>query len=203
VFPAQPAAEHGGRRAIPGTTAADRRARACRIENLAASRVFDQGREDAMKRRPLSVAAALLLLSPVLADDFFVDGRNGADLPGNGRSWQTPWKTIAYALAQIPAPAQGATHALHIAGGQTYAAATNGEVYPLAMRPAIALVGEGSLPVLEPELQSALRFARDKASKLRVGVGAASGPWRVRGRDRPEGSGSGAVSRRSCRSAAA
>src|SRR5687767_2845981 len=106
------------RRGIAGPAAAPCAARcgALRLENPAASRRPESDHEDPMICRPLALAAAMLLLSPLLADDFFVDGRNGADLPGNGRSRQTPWKTVAYALAQIPAPAQGTAHALRIAG---------------------------------------------------------------------------------------
>ncbi|MCC6672929.1 MAG: right-handed parallel beta-helix repeat-containing protein [Planctomycetes bacterium] len=116
-----------------------------------------------MSARLLALALCLGLATPGHADDFYVDGRTGADRPENGRSWQTPWKTIAYALARIPTPSAPASHTLHVAGGQTYSAASNGESFPLTVRPGVAIVGSGTPPVLSPVQRAALTFAYDTA----------------------------------------
>lgn len=94
----------------------------------------------------------------VRADDFYVDGRSGIDRPDYGGSSQTPWRTITYALSRIPTPVAPATHTLRIAGGQTYSAVTNGEKFPLAMRPGVALRGEGTTPWLDAPRAQTLSF---------------------------------------------
>lgn len=79
---------------------------------------------------------------------WFVDGQQGVDAPGRGTSAAQPWKTIGYALAQAQTTGSANTDTVFVTGGQVYAAATNGEVLPLALRPGLAVRGlpAGSVP---------------------------------------------------------
>ena len=99
----------------------------------------------------LRLLAIPILANAVAADDFYVDGKTGKDLPTHGSSVAMPWKSIAFALSRIPTASSTATHTLHVAGGQVYSAATNGESYPLAPGAGVAIVGIvgiGTRPVL-------------------------------------------------------
>lgn|GEM_PF-2191541 len=63
---------------------------------------------------------------------FYVNGKTGKDIKGNGLSAAKPWKTISFALSKITPPTQAQqSHTLKVAGGQTYSTATNGESFPL------------------------------------------------------------------------
>lgn len=98
------------------------------------------------------LAGAVLAQGP-----YFVDGELGADVPGNGATAAAPWRTIGYALAHVPPPASGAA-TVFVQGGQTYAAATNGESFPIAVPSYVAIAGVVapmlSAPVLQPPATS-------------------------------------------------
>ena len=84
----------------------------------------------------LRVAVRSLLLVCASAslpaqNQYFVDGVLGADQAANGTTPQTPWKTLHYAYAHIPAAVFPAGHTLSVAGNQSYSPATNGEQFPL------------------------------------------------------------------------
>lgn len=99
----------------------------------------------------MRLAAFLLLAAPVSADTFYVNGQTGVDDPSHGTAASAPWKTIGYALAQIPRPTQVLmTHTLVVAGGQVYGPATNGESFPI--RPAYNVAIEGRATPTPPVL---------------------------------------------------
>ncbi len=83
--------------------------------------------------------------------DYFVDGTLGVDAPGHGTSVSSPWRTIAHALANAQAPANGAV-VVQVRGDQVYSPGTNGETFPLLVPPGVALEGvagsQGQRPVL-------------------------------------------------------
>lgn len=82
--------------------------------------------------------------------NYFVDGAFGIDGPGRGTTATTPWRTITYAVANAAASAANPA-TVRIQGGQTYAATSNGESFPVTLPPHIGLLGlaaNGSLPVL-------------------------------------------------------
>jgi hypothetical protein len=98
-------------------------------------------------------AAFCALTAPVAADEFFVNGQTGTDIPGNGRSATTPWKTIRYALTQIPRPTDPRyDHVLYVEGNQEYSPTTNGESFPIRAAYNVSIigtfVGHGRMPVL-------------------------------------------------------
>ena len=107
-----------------------------------------------------AAAAAAALSSPALPAqtllaDWYVDGKTGSDLPTNGMSAATPWKTITYALTQIPRPAQASQYQqLYVEGNQVYSPSTNGETLPI--RPAYnvsiegTFAGHGVMPRIQP-----------------------------------------------------
>lgn len=88
--------------------------------------------------------------------DFYVNGVTGQDIPGNGTSPNTPWKTITYAVAHVPPITNASTwNTLYVEGNQVYSPSTNGETLPI--RPAYNLwiegtfVGHGRMPVIRPD----------------------------------------------------
>jgi Right handed beta helix region len=104
--------------------------------------------------RLVAAVATTMLLPAQNPGDYFVDGIRGLDVPGAGTPVQ-PWKTITYAIAQIP-PVTGPNggHTLFVEGNQVYSPATNGETLPI--RPAYNLwiegtfAGHGQMPVVRP-----------------------------------------------------
>ncbi|MEZ5966097.1 MAG: right-handed parallel beta-helix repeat-containing protein [Planctomycetota bacterium] len=87
--------------------------------------------------------------------DFYVNGRTGRDHPSYGGSPAMPWKTITYAITQIPPITNSSEwNTLYVEGDQVYSPSTNGEVMPI--RPAYNLwiegsfVGHGRMPILQP-----------------------------------------------------
>lgn len=116
---------------------------------------------------PLARLALLVLAGPILAQDYYVNGRTGTDAPGFGTSPGTPWKTITYALAQIPRPTHPAGRRLLVEGNQVYSPTTNGETLPIV--PAFnvgiegAIAGHGRSPVIGiPAGQTGMRFRRQE-----------------------------------------
>lgn len=106
---------------------------------------------------PLAVAALALtsLASAQNLADFYVNGLTGVDSPGYGGSPSMPWKTITYAITQIPPIINaGEWNTLYVEGNQVYAPGTNGETLPI--RPAYNLwiegsfVGHGRMPIIQP-----------------------------------------------------
>ncbi len=86
--------------------------------------------------------------------DYYVNGITGRDVPGGG-SPSMPWKTITYAITQIPPIIQPTEwNTLYVEGDQVYSASTNGDALPI--RPAYNLwiegsfVGHGRMPILRP-----------------------------------------------------
>ncbi|MBK9386704.1 MAG: right-handed parallel beta-helix repeat-containing protein [Planctomycetes bacterium] len=117
--------------------------------------------------RAILAALALLCSAPpclFAQSSFYVDGQSGLDVPGNGSSTAAPWKTISYALSRITPPTQvQSVHTLHLAGGQVYSPATNGESFPLTMLYNVALLGSStsSRAILSPRSsESAIVFDR-------------------------------------------
>lgn len=91
--------------------------------------------------RALAFFAALAFLaSPSLAADYHVDAVHGSDANG-GTSSLDAWRTLTHALATVPNPAPDTTHTIHVAPGVHDALL--GEVFPLAMRPDLRVVGAG------------------------------------------------------------
>ncbi len=93
-----------------------------------------------------TAAALLLVASTSFANDYYVDAQLGSNSNG-GSSASDAWKTITFALSQVPTPAVGQANSIHIASG-TYDA-TLGESFPLAMRPGLQLIGD---PLAHPLL---------------------------------------------------
>lgn len=97
------------------------------------------------------VGAWLMAGAGVLAAQgpWVVDGVNGIDAPGRGTTPAAPWKTIGYAMAQaMPSAAPWSVSVIYVVGGQVYSPSTNGESFPLTLRPGLALHGfaSGSVP---------------------------------------------------------
>ncbi len=98
---------------------------------------------------------------------WYVDGVSGVDAPGRGSSPAVAWKTIGYAMAQaVPGSTTGSS-VVYVAGGQSYGAASNGETFPVVMRPGVGLVGfaagSSGLPVLQiPTGATGVEFASDQ-----------------------------------------
>ena len=99
--------------------------------------------------------AALLLTSVARAQnlaDYYVNGLTGQDIPGNGLTPSTAWKTITYAISQIP-PINNPTqwNTLYVEGNQVYSPSTNGETLPIQPSYNLWIEGrfpQGSLPVI-------------------------------------------------------
>ncbi len=79
----------------------------------------------------------LFLGSSLFARDYYVNGKTGKDIPTGG-TIHSPWKTIAYALTQVPSPTNPKLdHVIHIVGGQTYV-----QTQALQMKYNVRLVGD-------------------------------------------------------------
>lgn len=85
---------------------------------------------------------------------WFVDGQLGVDAPGRGTA-ALPWKTIGHALAQAVPGSNGTPSEVFVVGGQVYGASTNGETFPLALRPLVAVRGLPAGAVPWPVLRGA------------------------------------------------
>ncbi len=82
-----------------------------------------------------ALIAALVLSSPAVANDWYVDAVNGDD--GNGGTSPTDaWMTISHALMQIPATGPDT---VHVADG-TYDSSL-GESFPVVLRNELAIIG--------------------------------------------------------------
>ena len=99
-----------------------------------------------MKARPLSwrlsLPVLLLLGSPALAADYYVDASGGSDAH-TGTSWTDAWKTISHAMAMIPS----GPNDVHIAAG-VYDEAM-GETFPIAIRSELNYVAEGGQAIVD------------------------------------------------------
>ncbi|MCA8970350.1 MAG: right-handed parallel beta-helix repeat-containing protein [Planctomycetes bacterium] len=84
-----------------------------------------------------AVTHTLLGVASLTAADFYVDGIAGSDVASGGSSAQ-PWKSVGYALTQVPAPTSG-RHRVWILGNQSYVLSS-----PITLRRAIDLVGYGA-----------------------------------------------------------
>jgi hypothetical protein len=107
------------------------------------------------------VFAVALGLGAAAQGPYLVDGQLGVDAPGNGVAGMPPWRTIGYALAHVVPPPAGAA-SVFVQGGQIYAAATNGEAFPIDVPPYVAVEGitSAGAPVLQPQAgAAALRLA--------------------------------------------
>ena len=113
-----------------------------------------------------SFVAILMALASLPAQnlgDHYVDGVRGRDLPTGGTP-AAPWKTITYALAQIP-PVLDPTRwrTLFVEGAQEYSPVTNGEVLPITPAYNVWIEGRtqghGRMPVIRAGSGgTALRF---------------------------------------------
>lgn len=99
--------------------------------------------------RTLWSLAVTVLASSVSATDYYVNGVIGRDVLGfgTGLSAANPWKTMQYALLQIPPIASPAFHVLRVAGSQSYGIASNGEMFPIRLPPNVRIVGDNVKPV--------------------------------------------------------
>ncbi len=79
----------------------------------------------------------IIVYSPPLPIDFYVDAEKGSNVTGDGTR-SNPWRTITYALNRVV----GDVITVHVASG-VYDAAL-GEGFPLTMKPGASLLGEGS-----------------------------------------------------------
>ncbi|MCP3995295.1 MAG: DUF1565 domain-containing protein [bacterium] len=88
-----------------------------------------------------ALVAALVLSSPVVANDWYVDALNGSD-SNSGTSPTDAWRTITEAVAQLgPAPpAPGVRDNVHVFPG-VYDPA-HGEVFPIDLRDGLWLIGD-------------------------------------------------------------
>lgn len=103
--------------------------------------------------RSLLLAFALLLQVHVAAQGpYYVNGQTGLDVPANGMSAATPWKTIGYAMAHAAPQTVATSDLIYVEGNQVYSPATNGESFPIAPAYNITLAGglavHGNKPVL-------------------------------------------------------
>src|SRR5262245_14386746 len=98
----------------------------------------------AMHPASFRALVALALLSPCApAADYFVNSITGNNASGDG-SVASPWRTITFALSQVPGPGD----TIHVAAG-TYDL-TLGEVYPIDMKPGVSVIGAGfGVPILD------------------------------------------------------
>lgn len=91
------------------------------------------------------VVVALFLSSALAQGAFFVNGSTGTDAAGFGGSASAPWKTVGYAMAQVPPiTSSSSSGTIYVAGGQSYGPAANGEVYPITPAYNYALIWDGS-----------------------------------------------------------
>jgi len=91
--------------------------------------------------RDLFTLSGALLMSPLFAGDFYVDAVNGSNQNG-GLAQGDAWRTLTHALQVVAPPVQGSLHTIHVAAGNHDALL--GEVFPLVVRPGIAIEGAGA-----------------------------------------------------------
>lgn len=86
-------------------------------------------------RLAVRLFAALTLAGALTCQSgpYYVNGLTGLDQPGRGLSAATPWKTLTYAFANVPALPLNNTVSdiIYVEGNQVYSPSTNGEVMPL------------------------------------------------------------------------
>ena len=104
-------------------------------------------------RRGLVVAAITWLLQAVPAQGtYYVNGLVGLDTPTNGTSAASPWKTIGYAMANVPPQTVNTSAIIFLEGNQEYSPTTNGESFPITPAYNVWLegtfLGHGQMPVL-------------------------------------------------------
>ncbi len=111
------------------------------------------------KQTLLSLLSLLFLFTNLaFANNYWVDGKRGKDV-STGGTRQAPWKTIAYALSQVPSPTNPRyDNAIRIIGGQAYAL-----TQPLQMKYNVRLVGDfvgTTMPVIRgsQQLSSLIHF---------------------------------------------
>lgn len=99
----------------------------------------------------LSLALFLFLLPCLASAATYYVSTAGSDTPGGG-SAGSPWKTITYAAASVPAGTSGSPNVISVAAG-TYDVTGNGESFPIAFaNDYVALVGAGSSTTfIDPE----------------------------------------------------
>ena len=104
-------------------------------------------------RRGLVVVAITWLLQAIPAQTtYYVDGLLGTDAPSNGSSAAMPWKTIGYAMANVPPQTSSTSAIIYLEGNQEYSATTNGESFPITPAYNVWLegtfLGHGQMPVI-------------------------------------------------------
>ncbi len=109
------------------------------------------------------VAALLLAMACLRSQSYYVNGSTGVDAPSHGTTAASPWKTITYGIAHMPAQTPTTTATLYIEGNQVYSPSTNGETFPLTPAYNVSLegtfVGHGVWPVLQvPPGQTGVLF---------------------------------------------
>ena len=117
-----------------------------------------------------SILSLVLLATPTLANDYFVDSSGGSDFNG-GSSWSDAWLTLTHALATVPPPPTGQTHTVHVAAGVHDA--TLGETFPLVTRADVRLAGAGpasTLIVADASATAVIDASSDGADLTRLGL---------------------------------
>ena len=112
-------------------------------------------------------AALFVLTLPLAANDYYVDGLRGTDVTTGGSATQ-PWKSLPYALAQIPAPSGTTVHRLLVIGGQDYNVATT-----MTLRDRVHIVGQVAARPRLVAATNAVVFALDPTSSSRTSLAAA------------------------------
>ena len=109
-----------------------------------------------MKQLLLSAFLFLLAVTSASAQTYFyVNGSTGIDslAAGRGQSAASPWKTIGFALANVPAQTVSTSAMVYVEGNQVYSSTTNGEVFPLTPVYNVSIEGRyavhGNKPVLQ------------------------------------------------------
>lgn len=97
---------------------------------------------------------------------FYVNGLTGSDVPASGGAPGTPWKTVAYAMRNVPSiTTPGQSGVIVIEGNQTYSAATNGETFPIVPAPNYivrgSIAGHGVRPTFQDPSVAGTLFALD------------------------------------------
>lgn len=104
-------------------------------------------------RRGLVVVAITWLLQAIPAQNsYYVNGLIGLDAATQGTSAATPWKTIGYAMANVPPQTINTSAIIYLEGNQEYSLATNGESFPITPAYNVWLegtfLGHGQMPVI-------------------------------------------------------
>lgn len=99
-------------------------------------------RSTALRTRGALVLSLLLFVAPRVASatDFYVDGLTGRDTASGGTAI-SPWRTIAYAMSNVPTPPANVTHRVLVTGAQDYVVDTT-----IVLRDRIFLIGVGAMP---------------------------------------------------------